>query len=134
MKIEYVPIEWVNRTWPKVEEFVTAALEHAQGDYTVEQVKMLVTQGTWMLLVATDGSEIKGAATINFYNRPNDRVAFIGTIGGRLISNPDTFDQLKAFAASQGATVIEGAARESIARLWTRYGFTEKYRIVGVKL
>jgi len=33
-----------------------------------------------------------------------------------------------------GATYIEGAARESIARLWTRYGFTEKYRIVGVQI
>lgn len=134
MKIQYVPIEWVNQTWPRVENFVAAALEHAQGDYTIDQVKALVTQGTWMLLVAVDGSEIKGAATINFYNRPNDRVGFISTIGGRLISNPDTFDQLKAFALSQGATVIEGAARESIARLWTRYGFTEKHRIVGVKL
>jgi hypothetical protein len=134
MKIEYVPLEWVNRTWPMVEKFVAAALEHAQGDYTVDQVKTLVTQGAWMLLVAVDGSEIKGAATINFYNRPNDRVGFISTIGGRLISSPDTFEQLKAFALSQGATVIEGAARESIARLWTRYGFTEKHKIVGVKL
>ena len=134
MKIQYVPIEWVNQTWPRVEKFVAAALEHAQGDYTIDQVKALVTQGTWMLLVAVDGEEIKGAATIHFYNRPNDRVGFISTIGGRLISNPNTFDQLKVFAASQGATVIEGAARESIARLWTRYGFTEKYRIVGVKL
>jgi 3-methyladenine DNA glycosylase/8-oxoguanine DNA glycosylase len=61
-------------------------------------------------------------------------VAFISTIGGRLISNPDTFEQLKVFVLSQGATVIEGAARESIARLWTRYGFAEKHRIVGVKL
>jgi len=134
MKIQYVPIEWVNQTWPRVEKFVAAALEHAQGDYTVDQVKALVTQGTWMLLVAVDGDEIKGAGTINFYNRPNDRVAFISTIGGRLISNPDTFEQLKVFVLSQGATVIEGAARESIARLWTRYGFTEKHRIVGVKL
>ena len=134
MNIQYVSIEWVNQTWPKVEGFIASALEHSQGDYTLDQVRTLVTQGNWMLLVAVDGDEIKGAGTINFYNRPNDRVAFISTIGGRLISNTDTFEQLRAFALSHGATVIEGAARESIARLWTRYGFTEKYRIVGVKL
>lgn len=134
MKIQYVPLEWVNQTWPKVESFIESALEYSNGDYTVEQVKTLVTQGIWMLLVATDDDGIKGAATVHFYNRPNDRIAFITAIGGRLISNPDTFEQLKVFAASQGATAIEGAARESIARLWTRYGFTEKYRIVGVKL
>lgn len=134
MNIQYVPIEWVNQTWPKVEGFIASALEYAQGDYTLDQVRTLVTQGNWMLLVAVDGDEIKGAATISFYNRPNDRVAFISTIGGRLISSTDTFEQLRAFALSHGATVIEGAARESIARLWTRYGFTEKHRIVGVKL
>jgi hypothetical protein len=134
MKIQYVPIEWVNQTWPKVEAFITSALEYANGDYTTDQVRTLVTQGHWMLLVAVDGEEIKGAGTISFYNRPNDRVAFVSAIGGRLISNADTFEQLRAFALSHGATVIEGAARESIARLWTRYGFTEKYRIVGVKL
>ena len=134
MNIQYVALEWVNRTWPSVEKYIASALEHAQGDYTVDQVKSLVTQGQWVLLVAVDENGIQGAATVNFYNRPNDRVAFITTIGGRLISNRDTFQQLKNYAASMGATVIEGAAREAIARLWHRYGFEEKFRIVGVKL
>jgi len=134
MNIQYVSLEWVNRTWPSVEKYIASALEHAQGDYTVDQVKSLVTQGQWVLLVAVDENGIQGAATVNFYNRPNDRVAFITTIGGRLISNRDTFQQLKNYAASMGATVIEGAAREAIARLWHRYGFEEKFRIVGVKL
>ena len=134
MNIQYVSLEWVNRTWPLVEKYIASALEHAQGDYTVDQVKSLVMQGQWVLLVAVDENGIHGAATVNFYNRPNDRVAFITTIGGRLISNRDTFQQLKNHAASMGATVIEGAAREAIARLWHRYGFEEKFRIVGVKL
>jgi len=134
MNIQYVSLEWVNRTWPSVEKYIASALEHAQGDYTVDQVRSLVTQGQWVLLVAVDENGIQGAATVNFYNRPNDRVAFITTIGGRLISNRDTFQQLKNYAASMGATVIEGAAREAIARLWHRYGFEEKFRIVGVKL
>jgi hypothetical protein len=84
--------------------------------------------------VAVEEGVIHGAATINFYNRPNDRVAFITTIGGKLVSNKDTFEELRAFAKSKGATVIEGAARESIARLWKRYGFEEKHRIVGARL
>jgi hypothetical protein len=86
------------------------------------------------LLVAVDGETIHGAAAVEFFNRPNDRVAFITAIGGKLVSNEDTFAQLKALMLSMGATTIEGAAREAIARLWSRYGFEEKYRIVGVKL
>jgi hypothetical protein len=35
---------------------------------------------------------------------------------------------------SYGATKIQGAAREAIARLWTRYGFKERYRIVEARL
>jgi hypothetical protein len=134
MNVQYVPLEWVNSTWDKVDKFIASALAHSKGDYTVEQVKSLVTQGQWELLVAVEEGVIHGAATINFYNRPNDRVAFITTIGGKLVSNKDTFEELRAFAKSKGATVIEGAARESIARLWKRYGFEEKYRIVGARL
>jgi len=134
MNVQYVPLEWVNGTWDKVDKFIASALAHSKGDYTVEQVKSLVTQGQWELLVAVEEGVIHGAATINFYNRPNDRVAFITTIGGKLVSNKDTFEELRDFAKSKGATVIEGAARESIARLWKRYGFEEKYRIVGARL
>jgi len=135
MKIQYVALEWVNYTWDKVEGFLADALVHSKGDYTVEQVKVFVTQGRWALIVAVDDSgSIHGAATVEFFNRPDDRVAFITAIGGKLVSSADTFEQLRTYAKSMGATAIEGAARESIARLWRRYGFEEKYRIVGVKL
>ena len=135
MKIQYVALEWVNYTWDKVEGFLADALAHSRGDYTVEQVKVFVTQGRWTLLVAVDDfGSIHGAATVEFFNRPDDRVAFITAIGGKLVSSADTFGQLRTYAKSMGATAIEGAARESIARLWRRYGFEEKYRIVGVKL
>jgi hypothetical protein len=135
MKIQYVALEWVNYTWARVEKFLADALVHSNGEYTVDQVKALVTQGKWALIVAIDDSgDIQGAATVEFFNRPNDRVAFITAIGGKLVSSVDTFSQLKTYARSMGATAIEGAARESIARLWRRYGLEEKYRIVGVKL
>ena len=134
MQVQRVDISHVNQVWPVVEPFIASALEHSCGDYTIEQAKTLVVMGHWTLIVAVDDAGVQGAATVSFSNRPNDRVAFITTIGGKLISNADTFAQLKQVLASTGATYIEGAARESIARLWSRYGFSEKYRIVGVKI
>jgi hypothetical protein len=134
MKIQHVPLDWVPAVWPKVQPFIASALEHSKGDYTVEHVQAYLTSGQWALLVAADGETIHGAATVNFFNRPNDRVAFITAIGGRMIGTQESVDQLKALMLSMGATTIEGAARESIARLWSRFGFEEKYRIVGVKL
>lgn len=134
MKIVPVELGHFHHVWPAVEGFIASALEHSSGDYSLEAVKTLLSTGNWVLLVAVDEQKIHGAATVHMYNRPDDRVAFITTIGGRLISNDDTFQQLKQILFSFGATCIEGAARESIARLWKRYGFEEKYRIVGIKL
>ena len=134
MKIQHVELAYVNQTWPLVEDYISSALEHGQDDYTVEQVKVFVTTGQWTLIVATEEGQVKGAAAVNFFSRPNYRVAFVVCIGGKLISNEETFKQFKTILVMFGATYIEGAARESIARLWTRYGFTEKYRIVGVQI
>lgn len=135
MNIQFVPLTAVHLVWDAVAPFIESALEHSKGEYTLEQAKVPLTNGDWSLLVAVDGDQkIQGAAALRFFNRPNDRVALIVAIGGRLVSSPDTFEQLKTFCVSNGATAIEGAARESVARLWTRYGFEEKYRIVGVKL
>jgi len=134
MRIQHVNIEYVNQVWPKAEDYIKWALD-CQTDYTIEHVKMFVTTGAWTLIIAVDDmNEIKGASVVQFFNRPNDRVAFVVAMGGKLISNKETFQQFSDLLKAFGATVIEGAARESIARLWKRYGFEEKYRIVGVKL
>ena len=133
MKIQHVDTAYIHQTWPLVEDFIKWALDY-QTDYTLEHVKTFLSNGSWMLIVAADDSGIRGAAVVNFTNRPNDRVAFIVAMGGKLISSKETFADFSALLKAFGATYIEGAARESIARLWTRYGLEEKYRIVGVKL
>ncbi len=134
MNIQRVDVGHIHQIWNLVEEYIASALEYSKGDYTLESVKVLLITGQWMLVVAVDGDEIKGAATVAFNNRPHDRVAFVTAIGGKLISSAESFAQLKDLLRTVGATCIEGAARDSIARLWSRYGFEEKYKIVGVKL
>jgi hypothetical protein len=134
MNVHVVDAGHVHKIWPLVEGYIASALEHSKGDYTVESAKTLIATGQWMLLVAADETGIHGAATLYMFNRPHDRVAFVTAIGGKLIGNAETFEQLKQILANFGATTIEGAARESIARLWRRLGFQEKYKIVEVKL
>lgn len=135
MKIQYVPSEFVNQTWPLVEPYISSALEHSHGEYTPDQVKVYLANGQWVLYVAVDDSNtVRGAGTVCYSNRPNDRVAFVTTIGGKLFTSQDTWRQFVALTKAQGATQIEGAARESIARLWKRYGFETKYSIVSVRI
>ena len=117
-----------------VSAFIEDALKHAKGDYTLDHVQSLLSTGEWTLVVGVEDGVIHGAATVSLFNRPTDRVAFITTIGGKLVIDDSTFEQVKAIVASMGATALECAARESMTRLLGRYGFEEKYRIVGVKL
>jgi hypothetical protein len=134
MKIQHVDINYVNQIWSQVKGFIEAALAY-QDDHTIEHAEVYVTNGTWMLVVAIDDADvIHGAATIQFYNRPKERVAFVVTMGGKLITGHETYAQFTALLKAFGATYIEGASRESAARLWQRFGLSEKYRVVGAKL
>ena len=133
--IRHVPVQYVNQAWPLVEQYLAEAVQYGGDDYTLDQVKVYVATGQWLLVVASDQTgAVKGAATVCFINYPNDRVAFVTFIGGRLISNQDTFKQFKDLLKANGATKIQGAAREAIARLWSRYGFKERYIIVETKI
>jgi hypothetical protein len=121
--------------WQKVSPFIANALEYAEDDYTVNQVKVYLSTGNWILIaVANEKEEVVGALTVSFINFPNDRVAFVNTIGGKLISGKGTYNQLSSILKSFGATKIQGAARKSVARLWHRLGFKERYIIVEAKI
>jgi hypothetical protein len=134
MKIQHVDVNYVNQLWPQVEKFIDAALAY-QDDYSLEHAKVFVVNGTWMLVVAIDDDGvIHGAATIQFYNRPSDRVAFVVTMGGKLITGHETYAQFTELLKAFGATYIEGASRASATRLWERFGLKEKYRVAGAKL
>lgn len=135
LRVELVPLSLIHQAWPVVEKFIADALQWGQDDYTIEQAKVFITKGEWMLLVAVDEEKaVHGAAAVNIYNMPNDRVAFVVAIGGKLISSDDTYAQLCSLLKGFGATKIQGVARESIARLWKRYGFKERYILVEAKL
>ena len=135
LTIQYVPTEHVAQSWGQVEKFLADALKHGTDDYNIDQLKAMTCMGQQLLLVAVDEDlKVHGAATISFINYPNHRVAFITYIGGRLVSNPGTFEQMCNILKQFGATAIEGAVNEAVGRLWRRYGFTEKYRVAGVIL
>jgi hypothetical protein len=139
--IRAVGTNYVAQTWQYVERFLQEALEKGvstpewSDNYDLLHVQGFLTSGQWSLIVAIDESNvIHGAATVSFANYPKNRVAFITLIGGKLISNTDTFDQFSMILKEAGATKIQGMARPAIARLWKRYGFEERTTLVEVKL
>lgn len=129
--LKLVHKNFVSQSWNLVSGFIGDALEFSDDDYSLDQAKVYLTNGQWQLIIALDNlGKIKGCCTVSFLNYPNDRVAFITTIGGKFISDKDIYKEFTELLKAQGATKVQGAARESIARLWRRLGFKEKYIIV----
>jgi hypothetical protein len=135
LKVQPVNVAHFHQTWPLVEELFNKASKHDTEEYTVDQIKGLLANGSWVLLVAIDvENTIHGAASISFYNMPNYRVGFITAMAGRTIVNEDVYAQVCSFIKANGATRVQCAAKESAARLYKQVGMEERHTIMETKL
>jgi hypothetical protein len=129
----------VHQLWPVVRVFIDEALASGDGFpewaacYNADHILQYLVSNAWLLIVAVDEENvIHGACTVSFINYPLYRVAFITTIGGKLISSKNTFEQLKQVLRAYGATKIQGSGKESIVRLWKRFKFEPRNTLVEV--
>jgi hypothetical protein len=87
LKFYVVETNRIQQTWNEVEPMLAKAMAHSGGEYSLEQLKVMLTQGRQVLCVGTELDDltltIKCAMTIEWINYPNDRVAFITAIGGK---------------------------------------------------
>lgn len=130
-----VDVNYIAQTWPLVEGYIAEAHKHGSEDYTLDQIKMYLATGAWLLVVATDDeNKIHGAMTVSFVNYPNDRIAFVTSTGGKTICNAETLEQLKTLLKSLGATKIQAGGRPAMVRLLGKLGFKERYMVVETKI
>lgn len=128
--LKIVPQTHVQQTWESVEGLLASAMVHSAGEYNLDQLKVMLVEGRQVLLVLVDeNNQIQTAFTVEWINYPNHRVAFITGIGGK--TSVEAFNQLKDWVKANGGTKVQGAAFESVARLWKRkLGFENRYIIV----
>jgi len=133
--VRYVNPVHIHYIWPKVKDMLERGLDRSQHEYNIDHLKQYVIEGKNILLVSEDGEKIWGACTICFENYPNARVAFITSIGGRMIANKSIWEQFENWARGMGATIIRGYAFESVARLWkTHFGLEKTYVVVEKRI
>lgn len=135
-RVEIVPPQFVYHLWDQVEPLLEKGLGRSGGEYSVEHLKVYLTQGTQMLVVIIDeDNKVHGAVSVLFTNYPNERVAFITSVGGRALTDKDLWAQFENCVRQNGATLIRGAAFDSVARLWHKaFGTETRYVIVEKKL
>ena len=137
MTITVKPVftNYFHQTWPLVKDLFSNSLKFGGDEYTLDQIKALLAQGSWVLLVAVDEENtVHGAASVEFVNKPNDRVGLITAMAGKDIVNEDVFGQVCALLKANGATKVQCAARESAARLYKQVGLEERYTILEAKI
>ena len=109
----------VYNVWEDIKEYLNASINVSGGDFTLDQLKLLLVRGEQTLLVSVnDSSKINGAMTVEFINNANARTMFITALGGNGIVNDETFSQVETWAKMQGATKASAWAQEAQARLY----------------
>jgi hypothetical protein len=135
-RIELVNPNHVYHVWDKVEKHLEDGLTRSGGEYNVHHLKQYLTSGQQTLLIFIDEeNNIHGAIAIEFTNFPNNRVAYVTSMGGKYITSPALWEQFETILRQLGATTVRGAAFESIARLWKKlFKFEQRYIVVEKKL
>ena len=134
MKVQTVDASYITQIWSEVAPYIERALQYTD-DYNVDQVKVFLTTGSWLLLVAVDDlQQIHGVATVRYDNGVNDRTATITTLGGRQVVNQEIFDQVCRIARNMGATRIQVYTRDSAMRLYEKVGLQKKATLMEIKL
>lgn len=109
----------VYHVWDDVESYLNASINVSGGDFTLDQLKLLLVKGEQTLLVSVnEKNKINGAMTVEFINHPNASTMFITALGGHGIVNDETFGQVETWAKMQGATKASAWAQEAQARLY----------------
>lgn len=134
LTLKIVPNTHIQQTWTEVQEMLSDALQHSAGEYDIHDLKVMLVKDMQTLLVCVDEENIiRCALTIEWINHPNDRIAFITAIGGKTC--PNAWKEFIDWAKANGGTKIQGAAYESVARLWKRkYGFENIYIITEKRI
>jgi len=109
----------VYHVWEDIKEYLNASINVSGGDFTLDQLKLLLVRGEQSLLISVNKNNIiNGAMTVEFINSPNARTMFITALGGSGIVNDKTFSQVETWAKMQGATKASAWAQEAQARLY----------------
>jgi hypothetical protein len=109
----------IYNVWEDIKEYLNASINVSGGDFTLDQLKLILARGEQTLLVSVnEKGMLNGAMTVEFINHPNNRVMFITALGGHGIVNNETFSQVESWAKMQGATKASAWAQEAQARLY----------------
>lgn len=132
MNLIQVDPRFLDRVWPQVADELSRAVAVNSGEETLDQVKLQVRNGRYLLLLLMEGEDLLTVAVTEFWNLPNMRVAHVAYAAKSL---PAAGVELyKQWAAANGATQVQAFCAETQARLFERRGFKPVYHVMRLSL
>jgi hypothetical protein len=78
MNVTLFNVADLHQHWEEIAKYLNPALElSGVEDFSLEQMKVYITSGTWSLFVVTEEGKLCGAVVVAFSNYPNSRIAFV---------------------------------------------------------
>lgn len=135
-RIRGIPAELVDHFWKLAEPYIKRALEHANGEFTPDDLRHFCKDRTVQLWLVNEGEKVIGAATTEIVNYPAKKHCRIITVAGSRFQEwaLDLDIILCAWAKEHQCKTIEAAVRKGFVNPLTTYGYKQKYVIVAKDL
>lgn len=125
-----VPAAAIDHLWKHAEAFVKRALDHANGEFTHDDIREFCEDSLMQLwLVLDEDKRVIAAASTEIINYRQKRVLRVVTLGGKKFEEwaVDLRDTLEDFAGRQGCHGLECYARKGFVNKLKNIGFADKY-------
>lgn len=124
-----VPKHLLGLIWPKVEGYLSKAVDTAKGKFTLEDVRSGIESDLYLLWVVVDGGDIIAAVTTRVINYPTCSGMALDWIGGKRIKEwlPVANKTVMEHARNHGCSHLEGYGRAAWSRVGERHGWKHDY-------
>lgn len=130
-----VPATHIDAAWRDGAAQLGAACQTSGGEITGDQLKMILARGERHLLAICDGDNKVGWIVVRVDQLPNVRALHVCEIYAPGSMFDECWEQLKAFASTNGCTEVRCSAKPAQARLYRmRFGFEPVYETLKVSL
>lgn len=123
----------IDTVWPKVREYIAAALEHSRGELNLEDIHVRLNEQYMQLwLLHNEEKEIRGCVVTEIINYPQKRFLRVVVLGGIEFDTwVHHWDVIELWARYQGCHGVEAFARRGFVPKLKDSGFIEHYAMVG---
>ena len=130
MKVSLVPEEFAISIWPQVRGHLARAAAETNGRYNEADVLDLITDYHYLLWIAFDESDIKGAVVTCFNEYPRKKYLHLMFCGGDegMTWKNEMLATLRSWAKDNDCDGIEGFGRLGWERIFRDDGYTPSLR------